>query len=90
MLGLLGLRNFKATGAYSPAAVGAAWGESLAHAGLGSGRPPDSGSGPVAVLARSDWQAQASAAVALAYHRSAVRWNSQARSSSEKAEKIAS
>ena len=35
-------------------------------------------------------QAQASAAVALAYHRSAVRWNSQARSSSEKAEKIAS
>ena len=35
-------------------------------------------------------QAQASAAVALEYHRSAVRWNSQARSSSEKAEKMAS
>jgi len=42
------------------------------------------------VLAEVTEQAQASAVVALAYHRSAVRWNSQAHSSSEKPEKIAS
>jgi hypothetical protein len=36
-------RTAESTGS---AAAGAAWGESLAHAGLGSGRPSDSGSGP--------------------------------------------
>jgi hypothetical protein len=51
---------------------------------------PDRGGPPVAVLAEVTEQAQASAVVALAYHRSAVRWNSQARSSPEKPEKIAS
>jgi hypothetical protein len=53
-------------------------------------RCPDRAGPPVGVLAEVTEQAQASAVVALAYHRSAVRWNSQAHSSSEKPEKIAS